>query len=144
VNSTWHTSDELMTRSLLLKTLYTKTGSVTHRQQINPRWRYRKFSKSFRDPMLQRLADLTFWQCRPCPARPGKPVASDPVLVPQAIVLLAWDDIAQEVLKVLRVSANQFVGQMVDWLLSDKSDFAIRRRIPRILATPTTAGLLRG
>ena len=58
----------------------------------------------------------------------------DALLVPQLIVLLAWDEVVPDVLKMLRGSVSRFGGQMIDALLDENSDFAIKRRIPRALA----------
>lgn len=58
----------------------------------------------------------------------------DPALVPQAIHLLAWDEVAREALQALERVARAHVGQLVDALIDPGSDFAVRRRIPRLLA----------
>lgn len=75
-------------------------------------------------------------------------VPPDPVLVPQLIVLLAWDDVAEETAEALKTVAVRHVGQLVDALLDPDSDFAVRRRIPSVFAASPTSraveGLMRG
>ena len=70
------------------------------------------------------------------------------VHVPQAIALLAWNDVAVEAIRALRRVAGRNVGQLVDHLLDPDEEFAIRRRLPLILAMSpsdrTVDGLLRG
>ncbi len=69
-------------------------------------------------------------------------------LLPQAIALLAWDDVAREAIDALRRLGPNAVEPLVDALTSRDSDFAIRRRVPLILGTiadaPAVDGLLRG
>ncbi|HJS57613.1 MAG TPA: hypothetical protein VKA01_05860, partial [Vicinamibacteria bacterium] len=65
-----------------------------------------------------------------------------------AIALLAWDEVSSQAAEALRLVAAGIVGQLVDSLLDPNVEFAVRRRIPRVLgslATQRTAdGLLRG
>jgi len=56
-------------------------------------------------------------------------------IVPHVIQLLAWDQMYPEATRALRLAVGTCSGQMVDWLLDGEVDFAIRRRIPRILAS---------
>jgi AAA family ATP:ADP antiporter len=63
-----------------------------------------------------------------------KPESEDTVLAPQLIKLLAWDDIVGSVHRRLMKMAPRIVGQLSDALLDQDEDFAIRRRIPRLLA----------
>jgi len=60
--------------------------------------------------------------------------ALDPILAGAAIRLLARDDVNQDAIQVLRRIAPSIVGQLSDALLDVGQDFAIRRRIPRVLA----------
>lgn len=53
--------------------------------------------------------------------------------VPQLIDLLAWDEVYKEVISLLHSSPTKFEGQLIDHLLDQNEDFAIRRRIPRVL-----------
>lgn len=58
--------------------------------------------------------------------------------VAQVVQLLAWDDVTTQVRRALERVADRHVGLLVDALLDGSTDFAIRRRIPRVLiAVPT-------
>jgi len=89
-------------------------------------------STASEDPELARLAGL----------RSGDParvqVAIDgkmpPALVPDAIRLLADEDLHVPISKALRTIAPNITGQLTDVLLDSEQDFAVRRRIPRVLA----------
>ena len=129
-----NTGDELMTRSMLLKTLYIKTESGSQVTPTQPRAIEQEVRPAVSDPILQKLADLRSGKADLVLRTLKEAAPLDPLLAPQIIVLLAWDDVVPEAVKVLRASANQVTGQMVDWLLDGKSDFAIKRRIPRALA----------
>ena len=54
-------------------------------------------------------------------------------LVPHIIPLLAWDPVAVGAIGALQPFADDAAGQLGDALLSEDTDFAIRRRIPRVL-----------
>lgn len=99
------------------------------------------------DPVVREIQDL----------RSGDPAAVRGVLkrrnldlglVPHIIRLLAWDLVARDAVLALRRVADRIEGQLIDHLLSPEEDFAIRRRIPRVLkANPTQRvvnGLLMG
>jgi HEAT repeat protein len=58
----------------------------------------------------------------------------EPLVVPQVIRLLAWDEVSEAARQTLSGWGNRVTGQLTDNLLDDGQDFAIRRRIPRILA----------
>jgi hypothetical protein len=55
-------------------------------------------------------------------------------LVPHAITLLAWDQVADHALFALRKVAEERVGQLVDAMLDPNQDFAIRRRLARVFS----------
>lgn len=57
----------------------------------------------------------------------------DAMHVAQTLQLLAWDDVTAQVRRALERSVDRHVGVMIDGLLDGGTDFAIRRRIPRIL-----------
>jgi hypothetical protein len=60
------------------------------------------------------------------------------------IQLLAWNDIVPHARTVLEGTASAHVGLLTDALLDKDTDFAIRRRIPRILGTTADARALSG
>ena len=55
-------------------------------------------------------------------------------LVPHAITLLAWDQVADHAMFALRKVAEERVGQLVDALLDPNQDFAVRRRLARVFS----------
>ena len=57
----------------------------------------------------------------------------DRMHIAQVIELLAWDDVVSSARAVLERAAGAHVGALADALLDPETDFAIRRRIPRIL-----------
>ena len=64
--------------------------------------------------------------------------------IAQVVQLLAWDDVVGMARPVLEAHAAAHVGLLVDELLDARTDFAIRRRLPRILATAPTQRALNG
>jgi len=128
------TDSELLTRSVLL-TLSLKRDSTTRLsapahteapvQEVRPQ---------STEPVLQSLMDLRSGNARLVRQILSTMQGPDPLLVPQLIILVAWDDIAPEALRVLRRSVDHVAGQMLDALLDEKTDFAIKRRLPRALA----------
>jgi hypothetical protein len=55
--------------------------------------------------------------------------------IAQIVQLLAWDDVLDAARTTLERHADRHVGLLIDALLDHNTDFAIRRRIPRILGT---------
>jgi len=54
-------------------------------------------------------------------------------LAPFVIALLAWDDVSADAIDALKRMGSRITGQLVDALLDPDQEFAIRRRIPRVL-----------
>lgn len=52
-----------------------------------------------------------------------------------AIALLAWDEVSGEAAEALCAVAPRLVGQLVDSLLDPSEEFAVRRRVPRVLGS---------
>ncbi len=85
------------------------------------------------DPLLRRIAALRsgdYAQVREA-LLDRAPIETE--LVPFLIRLLAWDEVAELVIRQLRKAAGPRVGQLADALLNSDEDFSIRRRIPRVL-----------
>jgi len=59
----------------------------------------------------------------------------DPLLVPQVIQLLAREDVWRAAHDLLARSSFRIAGQLVDCLLDQHQDLALRKRIPRLLVT---------
>jgi HEAT repeat protein len=55
-------------------------------------------------------------------------------LVPHVVPLLAWDAVARDAIAALRTAAPASVGALGDYLLDPGEDFAVRRRLPLVLA----------
>ncbi len=100
------------------------------------------------DPVVARIQELRSGDT----IRVRKALAAsdslDAAVVPHAIVLLAWDAVASDAARALAKGADRWTGQLVDALVDPASEFAVRRRIPRVLARATTeravSGLVRG
>ena len=60
--------------------------------------------------------------------------APGPGLAPYVIALLAWDEVSADALDALGRMGPKITGQLVDALVDPDQEFAIRRRIPRVLA----------
>jgi AAA family ATP:ADP antiporter len=71
-----------------------------------------------------------------------------PLVVSFAVLLLADKEFHSDAIRALRKSALRTTGQLVDALCDDRSDFNVRRRIPRVLSECRTQeaadGLVRG
>jgi hypothetical protein len=99
------------------------------------------------DPLVERIVELrSKSRTRVRAALKDQPIPL--ALVPHIVPLLAWDDVARDVVRALRPVAGPATGILTDYLLDGASDFSIRRRLPLVLvecATQRAAdGLLRG
>lgn len=96
------------------------------------------------DPALTRLAELRSGDR----ARVERTLArlSDPdsLEIAQVVQLLAWDDVVPSARVVLEQTAGAHVGLLTDTLLDPDTDFAVRRRVPRILGTRSDTRALEG
>jgi hypothetical protein len=100
------------------------------------------------DPLIRRLTDLRSNDSEVIRNALSDAEPLDPLLIPSVIRLLARDDLNDDTIRALRKVAAIAVGQFTDVLLNRDEDFAIRRRIPRVLASypseRTLDALLRG
>jgi len=62
----------------------------------------------------------------------------DDVEYPQMVRLLAWDPVAEDARRALEKAGSRIVGLLSDSLLDESKPFAIRRRVPRIVARGST------
>ncbi|MCH7803225.1 MAG: hypothetical protein IH937_04010, partial [Acidobacteria bacterium] len=85
------------------------------------------------DPIVQQIVHLRSGDPQQIRATLAQAVL-EPPLVPHVMPLLAWDEVCQEAIAALRQAAPVITGQLVDVLADPQQDFAIRRRIPRILS----------
>lgn len=145
------TSRELLTHSVLLKTLPPSGEHVPatpDQHPATPEPVVHTQLPKVSDPVLQRLMGLRSGDPE-LVRRSLKGVGDlDAICVPQVIVLLGWDEVAPDAVVVLRTGVDHIAGQLLDALLDEKTDFAIRRRIPRVLAYANdrraAEGLMRG
>ncbi len=91
------------------------------------------------DPEIASLVALRSGQPKRVHAELRQGRALTPALAAQVISLLAWDEVTGWASRALAKAAPFITGQLVDRLLDPNEDFAIRRRIPRILGTCATA-----
>jgi len=87
------------------------------------------------DLAVRHLADLRSGDMRRVRSVLAIGQGPDPALVPAVIDLLAWDAASQEARAALMATSLTITGQLADRLVDTRSDFAIRRRIPSILAS---------
>jgi len=90
------------------------------------------------DPEVASLIALRSGDAKRVHAELRQTRSLSPVVAAQVIPLLAWDDVTGWASRALAKTAPSITGQLIDRLLDPNEDFAIRRRIPRILATCAT------
>jgi len=100
------------------------------------------------NPRVRLLSDLRSGDRERVERALGELTHPERAHVADVVQLLAWDDLVGGARRVLEKHAAAHVGLLVDVLLDQATDFAIRRRIPRILGTLSSAraldGLVRG
>jgi ATP:ADP antiporter, AAA family len=96
------------------------------------------------DPTLQRLWDLRSGHRARVERALARLERPDSLEIAQIVQLLAWDDLVASARTVLERSAASHVGLLTDTLLDPDADFAIRRRLPRILGTLSDLRALEG
>ena len=90
------------------------------------------------------LADLRSGDARRVTAALARASTFERTHVAQIIDLLAWDEVLPAARTLLEQLAPAHAGMLIDALLDPATDFAIRRRLPRILGTCPTARSLDG
>jgi AAA family ATP:ADP antiporter len=96
------------------------------------------------DPRLKSLAELRSGDRRRVEQALAQLSDVDTMQIAQVVQLLAWDDVVALARPVLEAHAGSHIGLFVDELLDPGTDFAIRRRVPRILGTVATERALNG
>jgi hypothetical protein len=84
------------------------------------------------EPVVQRVTD--FRSSDPEVVKRALCSPLDATIASHVIPLLAWNAVADDVVNSLQTIAPSITGQLVDALLDPEQDFAIRRRIPRVLS----------
>jgi AAA family ATP:ADP antiporter len=95
------------------------------------------------DPLLERIAALRSRE----PDRVRRALADGPLspaLVAHAVPLLAWDEVATHAIAALARVADATAGQLTDALLSPDEEFAVRRRMPRVLELASSPRVVEG
>jgi hypothetical protein len=87
------------------------------------------------DPLLARIARLRSADYASVREALLEREPIEATLVPFLIRLLAWDEVSELVIRVLRKTPCPIEGQLADALLNPNEDFAVRRRVPRILSS---------
>jgi len=91
-------------------------------------------SRELADPVVQRILSLRSKDREQVLGVLREEYGPDRVLVPHVIPLLAWDAVGPDAVLALRKVAEESVGQLVDAMLDPRQDFAIRRRVARVLS----------
>ncbi len=87
-----------------------------------------------KDPLFQKIAALRSRDRERVLKVLHEERGPERALVPHVIPLLAWDAVAPDAIVALKKVAEEVVGQLVDSMLDPRQDFAIRRRIARVLS----------
>ena len=100
------------------------------------------------DPQIDLVAELRAPELTRVTAALARRTAFEPLHVAQTVSLLARDDVLPAAREALEALAPSHLGMMIDALLDPATDFAIRRRLPRILgevpSSRSVEGLISG
>jgi hypothetical protein len=134
--------NDLTTRTTMLNTVWTMRPDEQHpagdamaaaRDRLSP---YRTISSA--DPEIQEIMWLRSRDRDRVLSVLRRKEELTPALISHVIPLLAWDPVANDAIVALRRIASSHVGVLADALLNPYEDFAVRRRIPRVLAVCRT------
>jgi AAA family ATP:ADP antiporter len=126
--------EDVTTRSALLRALQRREEPQPTLQPSPPLQTPEHKDGYALEPVVRSLIDLRSGNPELVSAALDALEPMQPLLAPQVIRLLAWDEVSAAARRVLANSAAKIHGQLMDCLLDPEEDFAIRRRIPRILA----------
>jgi hypothetical protein len=96
------------------------------------------------DPSIDLLSDLRSGDAARVTSALNRRSTFERMHVAQAVTLLAWDHVLPVARDALQELAPAHLGMLVDAMLDPATDFAIRRRLPRILATVASRRSLDG
>jgi hypothetical protein len=135
--------DDPLTRSMILGSVSThKPPQEESAAETDPS-RPAPVSSSTEDVLMQRIEELRSGD----PARVSAALAAgpiDPELASHVVPLLAWDSVYPYAARSLKASRERIEGQLVDRLLDHNEEFAIRRRIPALLADSRSRVVIEG
>jgi len=117
------------TRAALLRTLSHRSPIEAAVQSQAPP-AAEKFKRI--DPVVQRIIDLRSDDAGIVRRVLQQPI--DRILAGHTIGLLAWNAVADDAVRALQEIAPSITGLLVDALLDPSQEFAVRRRLPRVLS----------
>ena len=128
---------DLTTRTTMLNTMWGVRDGVGRRQP-EPTGASRKSSTPVPaagvDPAIREIMSLRSRDRDRALAVLRRDEELTSALIPHVIPLLAWDLVAADAIRALQKVASKHVGALADALLDPYEDFAVRRRIPRVMA----------
>lgn len=116
--------------SAMLQTVSITAKDVAPRRKVQPP----VVEMRYDDLVLESLRVLRSGDAVKVKAELRRMPPMDSLQAAQVIRLLAWDMVAAEARHLLTAECYRLVGQLVDRLTDAEEDFAVRRRLPRILA----------
>ena len=125
---------DVTTRTLILKTLHSRAGSVGAAFPRLASGPVDSGEIAMADPEVQEILALRSRDADRVRAvlREGDGLPAS--LVPHVIPLLAWDPVAEDALRALQGVAEERVGELIDALLDPNQPFAVRRRLARVFS----------
>jgi hypothetical protein len=135
--------EDSTTHSVLLQTAAMRGFKGVPRDQAPTRSRLAATLPA-RDPFVLSAAELRSGDLGRVVEALQKLGPEDWMLAPLVIKLLAWDAVTQAARDALQRMAPKIVGLLVDVLLDPEQDFAIRRRVPRVLARVPSSRAVEG
>jgi ATP:ADP antiporter, AAA family len=96
------------------------------------------------DPAIELMTELRSGDVSQVAAALGRTSALGRIHVAQIVDLLAWDAVLPAARSALEQLAPLHLGMLIDAMLDPLTDFAIRRRLPRVLGTVATRRSLDG
>jgi hypothetical protein len=125
--------EDSATRSVLMQSV--DMGLAPFRQEPSPAHRQGlPETAGGSDPFLRQAADLRSGDAARAIRAAGELGPGDLALAPLVIDLLAWGEAMPAARDALKRMGPKITGMLVDAMLDTGRDFAIRRRLPRVLA----------
>ena len=126
---------DLTTRSTMLNTVWGAPAAATRSHSDEP---HAGISERSVDPEVQEIMWLRSRDRERALSVLRREEHLTPALVTHVIPLLAWDVVAPDAIRALQKVAPKHVGALSDALLDPYEDFAVRRRIPRVMVVCST------
>ena len=126
---------DFTTRSTMLNTMWGARAAAPHAPTDEP---LPGVSERSADPEVQEIIWLRSRDRERALAVLRREEDLTPALVTHVIPLLAWDLVAPDAIRALQKVAPKHVGALADALLDPYEDFAVRRRIPRVMVVCNT------